>query len=195
MDMANENVVWQVHVLENVKERLYALGAGRGVPENVAAQLQEESGALEWAIGILMKKLFVRAWLIVGEKSYVDQIFTLYPNHLVVHQHLDLMNLGATMILDPYETGTEIKEDYKKIYEYFIPHAWNGNKLSIDKIPDYLWCDRYFATGDSVDKGKRALFLEARILLEHLKENRDNKIMDWLMDLFNHVKWEEAKPV
>jgi hypothetical protein len=175
----------QLATIENVRDRLQALASGRGVPENVVKQLKEESASLEWAFNQLRLVHLKETWMVVGDPNYVTELVKCFDASNI--QLSDVDGLTTLVLIQPTE---EVKSS---VFKFLVPQEWHGNRLSLDKVPQFMLCRRYFASASAIDNTRRVLFFETDISSRWRWDR--NAVDTWLVGLYKSIKWDEAKPV
>lgn len=188
-----DKIVEHLHTVESVAKRLEALAAARGCPKNVSERCLDESKTLKWAFKELKNIHFADVLCIVGTHDYISLI----PDIEISSTPINAEGVGDLAVF------LEFKPDplrVEKIKEFLIgDSAWPGNKLPPEKMPPFLYCERYFACGQAEDQSKRAVMMNCIISKEYLEEKglgvARTDLSNWLQKMFLSMKWSDAKNV
>lgn len=187
-----DKIVEHLQTVESVSKRLEALASVRGCPSNVAERLMAESKTLRWAFKELKAQHFTDVMCLVGTNDYISTIpgLEVQPSEASI----EATKLAVFLEFHPDPLRSE------QIKEYLIgDSAWPGDRLPPEKIPEFLFCERYIACGQSDDPTKRAVLLNCIVKKEYLAEKglgvARSELGNWLQNLFIKMKWSDAKSV
>jgi hypothetical protein len=193
-------IMKQLRAVEGVSERLDALSTCRGVPDNVSQRLQEESKSLRWAFDELRKLHYEEVTAVIGDTEYLHSI--------VGDRHLT----GFVPSKDARPIGTLISfrdpELREKLRVALVPPKWEGNRLAEGQVPDFIFCERYFATSDDRNPLFRAVWFDCMLSKQWLSKvckGSLDTVMDtteasrflheWMASVYTALNWDKAKRV
>jgi hypothetical protein len=182
-----DKLIRRLLLVENVGKRLKALSEARGIPKNTEQQMTDESEALSWAFHELHDKLLIDVMILVGDKEFIQKIEGIEQESLETHDEL--------MVCVQFAPDRMIFDNIRE----FLTRGWNGNRLPEDKLLEYVFCKRYYASCEGNDMSKRAILFDCLVLrtwLEEIgKKTARGILTPWSFGVFRAMRWDEAKRV
>jgi len=167
-------IIRNLALLRNLGVRLSSLADMRGNPENVTKQHQDESRALSWAFNELRKEHLARlflAYCAIGDEKHLPISSRMRPNQrhdMVAFIEMNPDEILVAEALDVLPNGEEID-------------------MSLDKCPDWFFCDRVIVVNEPV----KAVFIDGFLDVQWVSENGLGKaklaLMSWLMGLYSSL--------
>lgn len=177
-----DKMLKHLHILKDVGSRLRDLSQGRAVPPNLVPNLFEQSDSIKWAYDELMKIYFSNVLLVIGHPDIVLSLGGVDPNDVFLLGD----NVASVVLIMPDKLVRD------KVMERFSC-GQEGNKLSKDKSPEWLVCDKYFC---ACQKDQRVAIFDCVLSRNWINEvgyaTAKRVISTWLHRIFNAMKWDEA---
>jgi hypothetical protein len=157
--------------LMTLRQRISVISGSKDVSIEIAMKLVKDLDSINWAIDELLKVHFTPILLVVGQQGSLD-----FNMPKIRYNDLDMI-----ISIDP------TKVEVALCRKYLIPENFDGTKLALTELPQYLICDRYWASEEKFRPECKAAYMEGYIIKDSLEEigRRGVKqdLRKWLVNL------------